>query len=383
MAVNDPPSFQDFYDTGRTEAITKQPNLTILEGDVSDFIISAGAAMADHSATYAEDRFAATFLDSAQGDDLTTLGDDHWNIQRKTANAATGIITFTRANDGAGSGTIYAGSVVATLPDFNGTTLQYAVDADHSITVELTISVSATAVVSGLGGNVAAHTVDSIVTNLWDSSFTVDNASGFAGGADAESDEDYRTRIRNFPSTIRRGTISALEYGAIQVSGVATAIVVEEADPSGAVDYAGNPLLTGIVDLYVCDAEGNSSPTMVSAVKAEIELWRCAGILVQVYGGQLLSLPAFTVALTIRVSSGITVSLIQANVKAAIVARVARLHIGEDCSLDIIKQAALNVDTDNILQVSISGLPSVTSATNIDGLRNQLIRVDPSVITVS
>jgi len=80
---------------------------------------------------------------------------------------------------------------------------------------------------------------------------------------------------------------------------------------------------------------------MVAAVVAELENWRAAGIVVNVSGGSLVSQD---VTITLPVRPGVVVAALLANIQAAVVARLAKLRIGETLSRDMIKQAVLNVD---------------------------------------
>lgn len=361
------PSFQDYFDAGKAEAINRRPELTFDEGDISEFLVAAMAAMADHLTGYFAGRFKATYLDGAEGDDLTTLADDHWNVQRFPATAATGTVSFVRTNgNGAPAGTLAAGFVVATAKDVDGNEVQYTLDADLNWSLaELgpkTATVTCTA--TGLDSNADLDTVNRVISTPFDSTITVNNpASKMAGGDDEETDADLRERVRNLPATLRRGTLAAIEYGALQIEGVKRASAVEEEDEVGA---------TGIVDLYVTDIEGNSSPTMIDAVEEDVINWRAGGVIVNVYGGAL-SEQDVTLSLNARLGTD-TVAL-ASKVVSAVTARINKLKIGETLSRDLIRQAALNVD-ENILSVTIT-LP----ATDITPDTGTIIRA--GTVTVS
>ncbi len=348
------PTLQDYFDIGRAEAISRRPDLTFDEGDISEFYEAAAAAMADHLTGYTASRVRATFLDGAKGNDLTTLADDHWNIQRLDAVSSTGVLTFTRATDAVGAGSIPAGTAVATQPDPQGNSVQFV--TDNTLTfgaTDLTLTMTGTAVVVGVGGNVAIAKITRVVGSLFDPSITVNNTARFAGGAEVEEDDALRERVRNFPATVRRGTLAALEYGATSVAGVATAVATETSPPDGT------------VNVYVTDGSGSSSPTMVANVAAELENWRAAGILVNVLGGALIT-QDITLALSVR--AGIKVPSLVSQIQAAVVARVAKLRIGETLTHSMIKQAVLNVDPD-ILDCSVT-----TPAGSAVPAANEIIR---------
>lgn len=393
------PSVNDLYNTGKVELVARRPELTILPGDLSDVILSANAAVGDHVVAYVDQRMSETFIDSASGDKLTKLVDDHIGIQRLLANAAVVPLYFYRLVSGT-AGTIAAGFQVATLPDFNGVSYTYTTDSDLTFGVsQLDGYVNATCTTTGPGGNVALflpngeHSIVKQISPSFDSSISVYNLEAAAGGADEETDENLRNRARNFWITLRRATLASLEYGAEQVNGIFTANAVEELDPSGALDYQGNPLKTGVVNVYVADQDGNANTIMVNSAIMELELYRAAGGTVNVYGAELVNLQTklgaqLEVVLSLRATSGQTSINIQNNVKAAVVARINRLNPGEYMIADYIKQQALNTDVDNIISVILQYTIGVTTTNFSDALfsdllPNQVIRATLNDIKVS
>jgi hypothetical protein len=133
----------------------------------------------------------------------------------------------------------------------------------------------------------------------------------------------------------------------------------------------------GTVSLYVSDASGSSSPTMIDAVNTEIRNWRAGGVIVNVYGGVVYTI-AGGIVLELTTRPGVSSAAIAADIKAAIVARVNKLKIGESLSQTLIKNAVSTVDPDGILEVTITS-PVGTVNPGSDGL----IRVTAPEITVS
>jgi uncharacterized phage protein gp47/JayE len=353
--------FEDYYDLGKAEMLIRRPDLFLNEGDVSDFLVAAGAAMADKNDQQANALAAKTYLDTAIGDDLTTLADDHWGIQRQAANAATVTLTFTRPTALAGGGTISAGAVIATDKDANGEDIRFTLDANVVFGgADLSKTGAATAEIAGISGNVDAGTITNIIDIIWDSTIVVTNAAVAVGGAEQESDEALRERVREYPSTLRRGTLAALEYGAKSVPGVAVATATED-------------VVTGIVTVYVTDASGNSNAQMVSDVEAELESWRCAGSVVTVLGGTVLT-QAITVALTVRPTFDVVA--MTTTIQDAIEERVNKLGIGETLYQTMIRTAVQNVRIDEILNVTVSA-----PASDLTPSANQVIRA--GTITVA
>lgn len=357
------PSFDELVVSFTAEAQDRRPDLTFDEGDISEMDAAGGAAMADHVVAWTAQRIRETFLDGASGDALTVLADDHWNIQRHGVVAAVGEVTFNRATAGAGAGTLAAGFVVATVKDALGREVQVATQADVTYgaleTGDKTVQVEA--VVGGAAGNVAAGNITRVVTSAFDPSITVTNADAVAGGADAEGDDELRARVRDFSSTIRRGTLAALEYGAKQVPGVANATA--------------NDNEAGIVSIYVADSSGTSNQLMLDAVAVEIEDWRAAGILVNVYGGTIYNV---SIAVAVQARTGVDTAALVDKIKAAVVAKVNKLKIGETLYHDQIKEAVTGVDPDGIAAVTVT-LPAL----DLVPLATQLIRTDAGSVTVS
>ena len=357
------PSWDDLYNDAKAELVNRRPDLNVNEGDISDMLMAAIAAVGDRLVGYAADLTRATFVDGARGNDLTKLASDHWNLSRIPAIQSIGQVSFTRLS-GTLVGDIAPGTVVATTVDPLGNSVQFTTNANihWGSGVLGPQSVGVTAVTGGISGNVAAGSITRINGALFDT-FTVTNSAAVIGGAEAESDDQLRNRIRAYSQTLRRGTLAALEYGALTVPAVKNASAVEDTT-------------TGIVTVYVTDGGGSSNAQMVSDVVFALEDWRAAGSDVIVTGGGLYQLNPIQITLAVR--TGVDTLAIANDVKNAITARIGKLRIGETCSRSIIQQAALNVDVDSII-----GCTVVLPAADVVPTNSQLIRTDPTFITVS
>lgn len=338
------PSFQDFYDVILAEFQARRPDLLVAEGDVTDAMISGGGAANDLVLRFAAMAFRETFMDGAMGDALTALVDDRLGIQRNPATAAQGVVAFTRPFD-AGSepaGTILAGTVVATGYDVNGETVEFGTDIDliFGLGVLGPLSVDVTAGDTGRTGNAIAGSIVRIVDTIpFDSTFTVTNALACAGGNAEESDVDLRRRAKSFWTTLRRGTLGALEQGAREVDSVRVAIATED-------------LATGIVMVRIADSDGNSTVQMVSDVETELEDWRCGGVPITVLGGTQLT-QAVTVAIA-QHKDGFDVTARTPDIQDAVGSRMEKLRVGEVLYLDSLIAAIIAVAPDDIWDVNIT-----------------------------
>jgi uncharacterized phage protein gp47/JayE len=354
------PSFSDLYDRGRAELVLRRPDLFCEPGDVTDMLLAAAAAGGDFAVGYAARRFAELFLDTASGVDLRALGDDRYGIVAFAAAKAQVTIAFNRVSAGVGAGSIVAGSVVATAYDSLGNTVEFETLALVSFgPADLSKTVAAQAKVAGAAGNVAGATITRLVSTLFDPTLTVTNALRAAGGAEAESDEAYRERVRTFPSTIRRGTLAALEYGARQIAGVVSAKVSE------------GP--TGLVTVYIADATGNSNAALEALVTTELENWRAAGTVVTVGGATPVTLNLF---FKIKAKPGFDVTASLTVIQDAVGGRMGKLTMGETLYLDELKAAVIAIDPDRIQRVTFyTDATFVTPAADATPGASQILKV--------
>jgi hypothetical protein len=342
--------------------LTLRPDLEAEEGDISEMLESAGTAAADLVLGFIAGRIKATFVDGAEGDDLTTLIEDHSSIQRDEAAQAIGQATFTRPTAAGGAGTIEAGATVGTTPDATGAFQTFTSDVDAVFGAsDLSVTVAATAVDAGRDGNVSALEVNRVLDAVFDTSITVSNAERFAGGSDEQSDEDFRAEYRGFHRTAQRGTFEALERGARKVAAVTRATAVEDE--------------VGLCTLFASDADGNSNAQMVDAVELELLSWRAVGALVTVTGGVRVVVP-IDVSLSVR--AGVDVAAIADSVRRAIVAAVRRLRPGDTLHRGLIEGAVRNVDREAIVGVTVN-----SPAADIVPAPSEVIRAELSQTTVS
>lgn len=337
------PSFTDLLDLGKSEAQSRRPDLVFADGDVSEAMLHAAAAMADLVLSYLSQAFKETFLDGAEGEALTDLVDDHLGLQRQDSAPALVTVTFSRPSAAGGAGTIVAGTRVATGPTADGAQVVFATDANAVFGgADLSVSVTATAELVGASGNVDAGTVTKLLSEVFDSTITVNNPAGAAGGMEEEADSALRDRARTFWQVLARGTLSALVYGAKLVPGVAVATPVES-------------LGTGLVKVRVADASGNGNLALAAQVAAELENWRAAGVAVEV---ESVSKQLVDLNLRLRVKQGFSVASVASLISASVTSRINELDVGETLYLDTVIAATIMVAPSQILDVAFVGLGS-------------------------
>jgi uncharacterized phage protein gp47/JayE len=355
------PTWQDLYDLGLYTLQARRPKLVVREGDVTDAMVAGCATMADVVVGYAAGRFRSTYLDGAEGQDLTEEARDR-GVARDAGSKSIGSITFTRPSTGSG-GTIAAGFRVATTPASDGSFATFVTNtAAVFLSTDLTKTVTATCSAVGRGGNISPVSITRNLDVPFDATIIPSNPVRFAGGGDEQADPDLRDRTRSYYLTQRRGTTDALIYGAKQVPGVARVSIVT--DP-----------VSRQVTAYVSDADGNANSAMTTAVKTELFNWRAAGDVVDVIGATIYLQP---VDVTITAKTGVSLDSLIDRIRSAIVARVALLAAGEVLYRDAVSAAAREVDRQNIVSVTVNN-PSVSVAP----AAGQIIRTSVDIVAVN
>lgn len=354
------PSFDDLIEAHIAEAQGQRDTLRFDDGNVTEAQAHGAAAMGDMVLRYAAQSFKETFLDGAEGDALTARVADRTGIERNAATRAQVEARIARTSGGAG-GTIPAGTIIATIQAADGSEVRFETDADQVVAAAANgpWSIAATCTVLGPDGNVSAGTVTRIVDVLFDSSFTVTNDEAAGGGNAEETDQQLRVRARKYPSTLRRGTLAAIEFGALQVASVRTVKATEDPD-------------TGLITVVVGDADGNSTAEMVSDARAEIENWRAAGTLVTVVGSTRLLVD---IVAELDVDDGVDAAVLAPLVVDAMTARMAKQRQGELLHLDSLKAAGIAVDPDGINAINFTTPSATVSPTSTQTIRAGTIAI--------
>lgn len=350
------PTFQDLYELGRVELLTRNRHLVANDGDVSDTLLRSAAAMGDAAIGWMAGEVAGAFLSTSRGDRRTQVARDR-GVERSPGATSVGELTFTRTSTAAAY-TLPAGTRAGTQPDATGAYVSFVTSADVTFGIGVAArTVAATAAAAGRSGNVGPATVTRVLSTL-PVAMSVTNAARFVGGDDRESDDDLLDRTRNDWQNRARATAPALVTAAKR-AGAHTATVIRDAG-------------TNIVTLYVTDRDGQANAALVAAVTAELVNWQGAADVVNVVGGTV-SLQEIEVALTVR--PGVSIPALIAKVKSSIVAAVNRLPIGDTLYRDLISTAA-KVDP-AIVTVSV-----VTPAASITPLTGVVIRTTADLVEV-
>jgi len=356
MATTETPTFEEMRAIATAEALlrtTQLSDLSFSPGYMADVHAGLAAAIGEEAARFALQLHRKTFFATAEGDDLDTLAQDHFGLLRQQGQAAIGEVVFSRPTTTAGNVSIPVGMQLSTA---DGTLFLASVEA---VLTGTTLTVPIAAAETGDGGIVDVSTITVLVDSLTDTTVSVTNPERTAGGLTQESDADFRERVRGYLATVRRGTVSALSFGAKQVAGVLQAAVDESAF---------------LPTVYIADSAGGANTSLVQAVQTELINWRTAGITASVVGATVLN-QAIDISLTFRAGSD-TAGARDAAL-AAIETAVNALGIGETLFESLMVTAAKSSD-EGILNVVINN-----PAGDVVPLPNELIRTSTSLLTIT
>lgn len=249
------------------------PGIADVQGSDANLFVGSTSFMGKAVVDQIADRTAALLLSTAEGEDLDRWGWDRAQTPRLGASPALGDVRFFRTTAAAGAGTIPIGQVLGSLsgPQYltTSTATFGATDLEAMATVR--------ALKAGPAFQVGRNQIRSITAQpqpIFDAKIAVTNDEPTAGGSPRESAEDYRQRLRAAKKASARGTLPAIEFGARQVPGVASAQALDALDPFG------RP--ARVVQLFVADGSGVASRALGLAVQQGVFDWRAGGIAVVV-----------------------------------------------------------------------------------------------------
>jgi uncharacterized phage protein gp47/JayE len=259
-------------------------------------------------------------------------------IIRNPASNAIGTVTFSRSTAAIANYFIPAGTLVQTLKDASGISVQFTTLNNATLlSGNSTVDVNVSCTQSGLIGNIAASTI-SIINTPANGIESVTNSNPMSGGEEIESDTDLRERTKHILDTSGLGTVDALKFKIKIISGVKEVSVVDLARGIGTVDII---VLTDTIPMIT--DKRNEINTIIAATKA-------AGIDI------VLSEPAvvsINVSVALTLLDGYIVSDLTTIVTTAITDYINNLDIGQTLILNQLRKSILNSSV-HILDINIS-----------------------------
>jgi uncharacterized phage protein gp47/JayE len=254
-------------------------------GSRNDAMLSVFTGVSSRLLAYAVARFSAARLATAEDDDLDVIGVDLFGLPRKDAASAVGTVYLQRPN---GEQTVIAkGSrfaiPVGTQLAISATRRAIVLEASADVSVGadvLKVAVPVVAQETGALQPIPHRAITAILDPLEDGGWSLFAPVGgdpvlaggppdyVGGGADRESNDVYRDRLRQLSTNDPRekATLRAIRAGALAVPGVGFATAIEPGD--------------GTVVLYAGDAPyGFALPAdLRRRIDAELLGWRALGI---------------------------------------------------------------------------------------------------------
>lgn len=316
----------------------------------------------------------ATRLSTSSGADVDSFVND-FGVTRLPAVCAGGDVTFSRLTSGQ-AGFIPLGTTVITsdqtqsfsvVADINNPAYVATPVAGYAVGASVVaVSVPVQAVNAGMGGNVLAGTI-SLISAALPGIDAVTNATNFANGCDAETDEALKSRFQLYLSTLSKATYGAVEDAVSQVADNLTYAITANQTPNGTA-------CMGSFVVVVDDGSGATPANTVSAVAAAVNNVRALGTTAYVQAAIMLGA---TISLTINVSSG-SKSSVQTLVSSALTAFVNSLPVGAPLSYLKLAQVAFEASPDisDITALLLNGTIS-----DLTPSASQVVRVASVVVS--
>jgi uncharacterized phage protein gp47/JayE len=258
-------------------------------------------------------------------------------FERLAAIGASGSLRFTLSPVSATDTAIPAGTAVSAV----GGTYRYLTGVDAVIPAGTsTVDIIAYCSSTGFATNVAATTLTEMQTHI--PGVTVTNLNAFSNGRDLETDAERYTRFREYISTIARGTVAAIKYGAttaalVDADGIeferVNAVAVVEPHVADPITYPSG----GLVWVYIHNNSGNTSAGLVARAQAVIDGylladgtpvpgWKAAGVIAKVSAATDVNVD---VTATVVTDAGIDAAAAIADARAGVSAYLSGLGIGD------------------------------------------------------
>lgn len=359
----------DAFAIGRAYVLQRarkiDPGQVDVEGSDVNIFVGSASVLTDAVIKQLLYSTGRLLIDGAYEDDLDRLAYDRYGLLRKGASSALGQVRMSRPTNLAGLGSVPIGTKITTLTNIEYITTTVGIFGAGTLD---NVPANVRAVQAGHATQVGANAITkfSQASLLFDRSIQVTNDAGTAGGEDAEDDDAFKSRIRDFWTTARRGILAAIEFGALTVPGVASAQAVEVTTMSG------QP--ARVVNLYIADGSGVANQQLGQLVQVALLDYRAAGIAVVIN----TSLPSIvTVELSLAFLAGVDTVTLAQNVAAAVVAFVnslpvnGPLYVGElQAVLLRFRQDGLVVDQGTIVSpvgdlIPATGLSLRTTPANV------------------
>jgi uncharacterized phage protein gp47/JayE len=314
----DLPTRLDLFAIGRDYVLQRakkiDPTNVDVEGTDVNIFVGSLSVLAYYLINQLAFSIANLTLDGSEGEELDRFAYDRYQLTRPGATSALGQVRFFRTIASGGAGSIPANTLLTT-----NTGVQYITTTTATFggsTLEVFADVRATQ--AGKETQVGANTIRrfSSPETIFDPNIQINNDLPTAGGENAFEDEEFRALIRQFWRTVRRGTLGAIEFGALSTPGVVSAQAVESLEPTGEA--------ARIVELYIADSSGVANTQLAAQVKTVLNEFRAAGINVLISN----SIPKIVnIRLKLNFVAGVNTTQLTEEIRNSVVAFVNSLSV--------------------------------------------------------
>lgn len=225
---------------------------------------------------------------------------------------ATGQVVFSRSTIADDNYLIPAGTLVKTRATATLAPINFRTTTDAIIAVGTKLAtVSVISTTPGIDGNIEAGSIADFVSKPAGVD-SVKNTSSFSTGKEEETLDEQKNRFQKFVSSLSRGTLPAVEYGATttQILDAEGNIIERVVDARAFEDLINRK---GEVDCYIWNGVGEASSNLITATQKNLSGYyengkpvygyKPAGILVNLYSA---SVKKVTMRLHLVLESGVS-----------------------------------------------------------------------------
>jgi hypothetical protein len=379
------PTQPDLFRVGRDEILKQNSLLSAAvvarDGSDANLLVAAGAAMGDRCIGQLIVVTSGLYLDSAEKQALDRLLFDRYGLTRKPAAPALVNVAFTLASPAAAGFSIPVGTILSSSTGSQFVTTTATAIAAGGVGP---VYVVARSILAGSAQQVVPGAVNSIVSSVngAPSGLAVTNQYASAGAADREQDDAFRARGRAFWTTAQRGTLAAIQTGALATPGVVRANAIEVVDGAS---RPGRWVLLVVADQFtdaLVQANQGVPPSYLAQSQAlgtqvfnTLDEYRCFGIYVQVVVAQVVMV---SIGLNLTFAAGVDPLATANAAQAVVVGYVNGLAPGE-----IFDPAVASAQLRQVAGLVITGNEIAVPAGRIVPAALQVLRTTAQLVTGS
>lgn len=381
--MSDFPTFPQLFRVARDEVLLRSNALTrdVVDrpGTDANALTAASAIVGDTCIGQLIQTQAATYLSSAQGKKLDRLVFDRYGMLRKPATPALGEVEFRTPTAVLTGFTIPVNTKLQTV---DGTEFVTTTTATFPSASAGPITVPVSSTLAGLDQHARPNTITSIPSAIAGAplSLTVTNPLATVGAGEEEQDPELRARAQRYYATAQRGTLRAIERGALETPGVRTATAYEATneflDPARWVQVV---VADQFAEQFVkasgtTPAYETQAATLALSVNQTLQEFRAAGIYVLVVVG-VVRLVGIT--LSIRIRAGFDHDTVANQSRAMAQDYVNSLAAGQPLVL-----ADLEAALSRVVGLEPLGGSVISPTTDLVAAATEVFRTSASLITI-